>query len=85
VKFTGPSSSSFPAACVFAGDVNKDGYADVLFGAPDLSTQTGVAYLVLGGPLTTSPYSVTAAPELLPIHQKSLVNNLDFLFQVLVM
>jgi hypothetical protein len=55
IKFTGTSGSSFAAGCGYAGDVNNDGYADIVFGD---SKTNGVAYLVLGGPTTTSPYSV---------------------------
>jgi hypothetical protein len=61
VKFTGPSNSAFSNGCRFAGDVNNDGYADLIIGAPALSGNSGAAYLVLGGPSTASPYSVTAA------------------------
>ena len=32
-----------------AGDVDGDGYADLLVGAPGVATKTGAAYLVLGG------------------------------------
>jgi hypothetical protein len=55
IKFTGTPGSSFAAGCGYAGDVNKDGYADILLGD---SKTNGVAYLVLGGPTTASPYSV---------------------------
>jgi hypothetical protein len=33
-----------------AGDVNKDGYADWLIGAPNYNSNTGRSYLALGGP-----------------------------------
>jgi hypothetical protein len=57
VKFIGPASSSFSSGCRYAGDVNKDGFADIIFGAPD-KAGGGIAYLVLGGPSTTTPLAV---------------------------
>ncbi len=33
-----------------AGDVNKDGYADIIIGAPYKSSQKGAVYLIYGGP-----------------------------------
>ena len=33
-----------------AGDVNGDGYADLLIGAPDHASYTGRSYVVYGGP-----------------------------------
>ena len=40
-----------------AGDVNGDGYSDVIVGSPGENTNTGEAYLFLGGPggLATTP------------------------------
>jgi uncharacterized repeat protein (TIGR01451 family) len=47
-----------------AGDVNGDGYADVFVGAPGYITNTGRAYLYLGGPSGLSDVpSVTLAGE----------------------
>jgi hypothetical protein len=56
VVFKGPSGYRFPDMCKFAGDVNNDGYADLLFG-----TQGANAYLVFGGETTASTYAVTDA------------------------
>jgi hypothetical protein len=61
IVFTGPASSMFSSGCRYAGDVNKDGYADIIFGAPSISSDTGAAYLVLGGPSTTTPFAVPAS------------------------
>jgi hypothetical protein len=55
VKFIG--TGSFSSGCRYAGDVNKDGFADIIFGAPGV-TGGGAAYLVLGGPSTTTPFPV---------------------------
>jgi hypothetical protein len=57
VKFTGPTSSRFSTGCGYAGDVNKDGFADILFGAP-LKSGGAASYLVLGGSTTTTPFAV---------------------------
>jgi hypothetical protein len=60
VTFSGPSTGSFSGSCGFAGDVNKDGYADIIIGAKfaNISSSSGEAYLILGGPSTPSAYSV---------------------------
>jgi hypothetical protein len=48
----GDQNSFFAMSIVSAGDVNGDGYGDVIAGAPyaTLSTVTGEAYVYLGGP-----------------------------------
>ncbi len=43
-------SDSFGYSVATAGDVNGDGYADVLIGARGYSSSSGKAYLYLGGP-----------------------------------
>jgi hypothetical protein len=58
VMFVGTPSSAFSSGCRYAGDVNKDGFADIIFGAPN-KLGGGAAYLVLGGLSTTSPFAVT--------------------------
>jgi hypothetical protein len=58
IKFSGVSNSQFSSGCQFAGDVNKDGFADIIFGAFGVSGG-GAAYLVLGGPTTAATYAVT--------------------------
>src|SRR6185503_13117360 len=57
---TNQAGSQFGAAVAAGGDVNGDGYADVLVGAPsydDASTDDGRAYVFLGSPsgLATTP------------------------------
>jgi hypothetical protein len=48
VKFTGAGGIGIGRGGQFVGDVNKDGYADAIFGRPG-----NAAYLVFGGPSTT--------------------------------
>jgi hypothetical protein len=59
-KFT-----QFGMAVASAGDVNGDGYADVVVGAPETSSGQGQAYLFLGTPngLSPSPSQTLVAPE----------------------
>jgi hypothetical protein len=57
VKFIGKPSTAFSEICRFAGDVNNDGYADIIFGV--LTEVVRETYLVFGGPSIPSTYSVT--------------------------
>ncbi|PXF53854.1 MAG: hypothetical protein C4B56_00170 [Candidatus Methanophagaceae archaeon] len=42
--------------CAYAGDINKDGYDDVIVGAPRYNGDTGRAYIYFGGkPMDTTP------------------------------
>jgi len=45
----GIAGGHFGAAVAGVGDVNGDGYGDLLIGAPDISSGTGRTYLYLGG------------------------------------
>jgi FG-GAP repeat len=48
---TGESAdSSFGRSVAGAGDVNGDGYSDVIIGAPDYNNSTGRVYFYAGGP-----------------------------------
>ena len=47
-------AKSFGGSGASAGDVNRDGYADVVLGAYGTSTNTGTAYVFYGGPGGTS-------------------------------
>jgi hypothetical protein len=63
-----PVAGSFGACVVSAGDVNGDGFADVLVGAraPGISaSDIGSAYLYLGGPggVSPSPVSTLVGPD----------------------
>jgi hypothetical protein len=53
-EIDGPPGSAFGQAVGAAGDVNGDGYADVLVGAPAWNGGRGQVYLYRGGP--TYPY-----------------------------
>jgi len=43
------SGDKFGYWCAYAGDINKDGYDDVIVGAPGYSSDTGRAYIYFGG------------------------------------
>ena len=56
--------ASLGSSVATAGDVNGDGYSDVIVGSPGENSNAGKAYLFLGGPggLATSPaWSATGA------------------------
>jgi hypothetical protein len=57
VSGTDTANGSFGTGLAGVGDVNGDGFADVLAGEPDALNSTGKAYLFLGGAggLATSP------------------------------
>src|SRR5262245_37497120 len=44
------AGASLGQSVATAGDVNRDGYSDVIVGSPNENTQTGKAYLFMGGP-----------------------------------
>ena len=46
---TGPPGISFGEAIASAGDVNGDGYNDILIAAPDYNAHTGRVYIYFGG------------------------------------
>jgi hypothetical protein len=52
--FGGQASANFGTSVATAGDVNGDGYSDIIVGAPyydDLNTNQGLAVVIHGGPL----------------------------------
>jgi hypothetical protein len=59
---SGSAGAFFGNAAAPAGDVNGDGYGDVLLGAPDVSSNTGAAYVYLGsaGGLGSTPITIPA-------------------------
>jgi hypothetical protein len=58
-------NGNFGFSVASAGDVNGDGFADVVVGANSVSTSRGKAYVYLGSPtgLATSPATTWAAPD----------------------
>jgi hypothetical protein len=48
IVYSGPEESALAGVSVAIGDVNGDGYGDMLIGANFVNNQSGVAYLVLG-------------------------------------
>ncbi len=44
------AGDDFGASVASSGDINGDGYSDILVGAPNSSTATGTAYLYIGNP-----------------------------------
>jgi hypothetical protein len=52
---TGPASSSFGSTLASAGDVNGDGFDDLVIGANTVGGTYGAAYVYLGGPNGVSP------------------------------
>jgi len=64
---TGGQANFFATSIVSAGDVNGDGYGDVIAGAPyaNQSTVTGEAYVYLGGPdgLASDPDVTLKGPD----------------------
>jgi hypothetical protein len=67
LTLTGPDGAGgyFGRPAISAGDVNGDGYADVIITAYGIDANTGRAYLYLGGPtgLATMPAVVLAGPD----------------------
>ncbi len=60
VTLTGESGSQFGASVASAGDVNGDGYPDLIVGASDAYGNTGRAYVFYGGPSLVSKSAVVA-------------------------
>ena len=56
-----PTAQLFGCSVATAGDVNGDGYSDVIVGAYHYSSSTGKAYLYLGGPSGLSATSAWTA------------------------
>ncbi len=69
---TGPRDSFFGATVASAGDVNGDGYGDIVIGAPDLEP-AGVAYVYLGG---ATGVSTTPAATLVGMNPQGSVSAL---------
>jgi hypothetical protein len=64
VTFTGEASNNFfGQMTASAGDVNGDGYSDILIGAPLYSSSRGRAYLYYGGPVVDNAADVIFTGE----------------------
>ena len=65
---TRTGSTNFGQSVSGAGDVNNDGYDDVIVGAPSYSSNTGRAYIYYGGSNMANTtkiaiYSAAQSPE----------------------
>jgi hypothetical protein len=60
VTFTTTTGGQLSQGYSYAGDVNNDGFADIIMSAPNDNSGPKV-YLILGASTTTSPYSVNTA------------------------
>lgn len=63
VILTGTTSSYFGLSVSYAGDVNRDGYSDVIVGAGKTNSSTGCAYIYYGGSTLDSSPDVTLTGE----------------------
>ncbi len=59
LKSVAGAGSAFGVSVASAGDVNGDGYADILVGADTVSNDTGAAYVFFGGPGVLNPTPAT--------------------------
>lgn len=67
--FNGFSASGLHGSSVsYAGDVNGDGYSDIIVGAPGISSSTGRAYIYYGG------FSINTVPDVI-LSGESTANN----------
>ena len=65
-SLTGPDvGGAFGTSVASAGDVNGDGYADVIVGASEASSESGKSYVYLGSAagVATSPATTLAGPD----------------------
>ncbi|MBK6877884.1 MAG: FG-GAP repeat protein [Ignavibacteria bacterium] len=63
VTMTGESNSVFGNSVSTAGDVNRDGYSDVIVGAHTYASQTGKVYIFLGGASMNNSADITMTGE----------------------
>ena len=73
LTLTGEISSGLGSSVATAGDVNGDGYSDVIVGAPGYNKFTGRAYLYLGSASGLNPTPAFTATGEAPTDQFGLV------------
>jgi hypothetical protein len=63
VSISAPDGGAFGSPVASAGDINRDGYADVIIGAPSVLNLTGRVYVYNGGALGLSSPIVFTGPD----------------------
>ena len=67
ISIYGENSSDFLGHAVASGDVNGDGYDDIIIGAPDAGpiegTYTGGTYVILGDSFSSPPYTIDLSTD----------------------
>jgi len=58
-----PSTYTFGSSVSSAGDVNRDGFSDVIIGAPGYNTYTGQAFVYYGSPAMNNASDITLSSE----------------------
>jgi hypothetical protein len=56
VRFDAPTSGDYSGYSAAAGDINGDGYADIVIGAPNANSSAGYTYVKFGASANGSPF-----------------------------